>query len=100
KAAVDRPTEVWVANPDGSGERQVTHVNDEWMKEVRLSKLEYFTFEGVPHNREWLDQLKERGVKYMLENNAPSGERPEIEALLLYPVDYVEGRRYPMVVSI
>ena len=100
KASANRPGEVYVANADGSRERQVTHVNDDFLKEVRLSRFERFTFDGVPHNREWLDQLKEKGVRYMLENNAPDGERPEIEALLIYPLDYQEGRRYPMVTFI
>ncbi len=97
KSAIDFPGEVFVANADGSNERQVTQVNSDWMKQVRLGKSERFTYQGVPNNREWLNQLKTKGVSYMLKNNAPSGERPEIEALLIYPPDYEPGRKYPMV---
>lgn len=100
KESADRPPEVFVSNIDGAEERQVTHVNDAWRAEVRLSKVERFTFPGVPHNREWLDQLKTRGVKYMLENDAPDGPRPDIDAWLIYPVDYQVGRLYPMTVFV
>jgi dipeptidyl aminopeptidase/acylaminoacyl peptidase len=75
-------------------------VNSEWQKQVKLSKSESFRYQGVPHNRAWLDQLKTRGVEYMLKNNAPSGERPEVEAMLIYPVDYEPGKKYPMVTYI
>jgi dipeptidyl aminopeptidase/acylaminoacyl peptidase len=97
KATMESPAEVFIANADGTGERQVTNVNTEWKKQIRIGKSERFTYQGVPHNRQWLDQLKEKGVKYMLSNNAPSGERPTIEALLIYPPDYQPGRKYPMV---
>jgi dipeptidyl aminopeptidase/acylaminoacyl peptidase len=97
KATAEAPGEVFVANADGTGERQVSQVNTDVMKQIRIGKSERITYTGVPHNRAWLDELKERGVQYMLKNNAPSGERPEIEALLLYPPDYQPGQKYPMV---
>ena len=100
KSTAERPWEVFVADIDGSGEEQVSSVNQDWLAQVRLSDVEYFTYEGVPHNREWLDQLAERGVEYMLANDAPDGERFEIDGWLVYPVDYEEGQLYPMVVSI
>ena len=97
KATAEAPGEVFVANADGTGERQVSQVNADVLRQLRIGRSERITYTGVPHNREWLNQLKERGVQYMLKNNAPSGERPEIEAILLYPPDYQPGRRYPMV---
>jgi dipeptidyl aminopeptidase/acylaminoacyl peptidase len=100
KSTGERPWEAFVASIEGSGERQVTAVNEEWLEGVRLSRVEHFAFEGTPHNRDWLDELPRRGAPYMLENRAPDGERFEVDAWLVYPVDYVEGQRYPMVVSI
>jgi len=100
QSTAERPWEAFVANLDGTGAEQVTQVNTDWLAEVRLSPVEHFTFEGPPHNREWLDQLRERGVDYMLANDAPDGERFEIDGWLVYPLDYEEGRQYPMVVSI
>jgi len=97
RSTMETPGEVFVANADGTGERQVSHVNDEWLKTVRLGKSERFTYAGVPNNREWLNQLKTKGADYMLKNNTPSGERPQIEALLIYPPDYEAGKKYPMV---
>jgi dipeptidyl aminopeptidase/acylaminoacyl peptidase len=38
------PTELFVCNADGSGERQLTHLNREWRGEVDLSVPERFTF--------------------------------------------------------
>jgi dipeptidyl aminopeptidase/acylaminoacyl peptidase len=96
----EEPWEAWVANLDGSGARQVTTVNADWMRQVRLSEVEYFTYEGVPHNREWLNQLPEQGVEWMLENDAPEGDAFEVDAWLVYPVDYEPGRQYPLVVYI
>jgi dipeptidyl aminopeptidase/acylaminoacyl peptidase len=100
KSTAERPWEAYVADIDGSNERQVSTANDEWLAQVRLSRVERFTYEGVPHNAEWLKELKSRGVDYMLANNAPSGERPEIEGWLVYPTDYEPGVRYPLVLSI
>jgi len=96
----EEPWEAFVADVNGRNTRQVTSVNAEWMRSVRLSKVEYFTFEGVPHNRSWLDQLPRRGVEAMLQENAPSGDRFEIDAWLVYPVDYDPSKKYPLVLYI
>jgi len=98
--SAEEPWEAFVADIDGRNARQITSVNSDWMRQVRLSRVEHFTYEGVPHNRAWLDQLPERGVEWMLENNAPDGDSFEVDAWLVYPVDYVEGREYPLVVYI
>jgi dipeptidyl aminopeptidase/acylaminoacyl peptidase len=100
RTTAEEPWEAFVADLDGSGMRQVTSVNADWMREVRLSEVEHFTFTGVPHSREWLDELPRRGVEYMIENNAPDGEAFEIDAWLVYPADYNPGERYPLVVYI
>src|SRR5207249_8562063 len=39
-----KPTELFVCNADGSGERQLTYLNREWSAEVELSVPERFTF--------------------------------------------------------
>jgi dipeptidyl aminopeptidase/acylaminoacyl peptidase len=96
----EEPWEAFVADLDGSNLRQVTSVNSDWMRQVRLSRVEHFTYPGVPHNREWLNELSERGVEYMLANDAPSGDVFDIDAWLVYPADYQEGQRYPLVVYI
>ena len=47
----ERPTELWVANIDGSGERQLTHVNDDFVRDVALSRVERLSFrsrDGTP----------------------------------------------------
>ncbi len=100
RSTAEEPWEVFVGDLNGRNIRQVTEVNAEWLSGVRLSRTEYFTYDGVPHNREWLDQLPERGVEYMLANNAPDGERFEVDAYLMYPLDYEEGRQYPLVLYI
>jgi len=100
RSTPERPWEAFVAGIDGSNPRQVTAVNEAWVDEVRLSRVEYFNYEGVPHNRDWLDELPRRGVEYMLENQAPDGERFEIDAWLVYPPDYEEGKKYPLVLYI
>ncbi len=96
----EEPWEAFVADLDGSNVRQVTSVNSDWTRQVRLSRVEHFTYAGVPHNREWLNELPERGVEYMLANDAPSGDIFDIDAWLVYPVDYQEGQRYPLVLYI
>ncbi|TVP79221.1 MAG: S9 family peptidase, partial [Gemmatimonadales bacterium] len=100
KSTPELPWEAWVADLDASNARQVTEVNADWLDGVRLSEVEYFTYEGPPHNRDWLDRLPEMGAEYMIANNAPDGERFEIDGWLVYPVDYDPNETYPMVVSI
>jgi dipeptidyl aminopeptidase/acylaminoacyl peptidase len=100
KNTAERPWEVFVSDTDGSDERQVSKINADWLAGVKLSRVERFTFEGARHNRKWLDTLPDRGVPYMMTHEARSGERPTIEAWLMYPLDYTEGRKYPLVISI
>jgi dipeptidyl aminopeptidase/acylaminoacyl peptidase len=100
KNTAELPWEAYVANVDGTGEKQISNVSTDWMEEVKLSRVERFTFEGARHNEDWLDDLRRRGVEYMMNNEARRGERPEIECWLMYPLDYEEGTKYPMVLSI
>jgi dipeptidyl aminopeptidase/acylaminoacyl peptidase len=72
--SMDRPTEVFVANVDGSGERQLTTFNDELRKQVAFSDAERFTYKSTG------------GL--------------EIEAWLMKPYGYVAGRKYPAVLYI
>ena len=65
------PGDVWTA--DASGMRQVTRVFDDIAERFRLPREEAVTWDG------------EDGV--------------EVEGLLYYPLDYVEGQRYPLVVQ-
>jgi dipeptidyl aminopeptidase/acylaminoacyl peptidase len=47
----EKPSEVWAANIDGSGERQLTHVNDDVVRDVALSRVERVQFrskDGTP----------------------------------------------------
>jgi dipeptidyl aminopeptidase/acylaminoacyl peptidase len=71
---IDRPTEVYIANIDGSGERKLTGFNDELNAEVVWSDAERFTYESVG------------GF--------------EIEGWLMKPYGYVEGQKYPLVLYI
>ncbi len=100
KDTAEMPWEAYMANIDGTGETQISSANTEWIKSVKLSTVERFTFEGARHNEDWLDDLRRRGVEYMMNNEARRGDRPEIECWLMYPLDYVEGTKYPMVLSI
>ena len=67
------PGEVWTIAADGRGMRQVTHVHDDLPRRFRLPRVEAVTWPG------------EDGV--------------QVEGLLWYPLDYVDGRRYPLVVQ-
>ena len=69
----EAPSELWAANIDGSGEHQLTHVFDEFVREIALSKVERLQFrskDGTP-----------------------------IEGWLTFPYDYKPGTKYPLVVS-
>jgi dipeptidyl aminopeptidase/acylaminoacyl peptidase len=72
--SVHEPTELYVANIDGSGERRLTGFNDELNAEIAWPEAERFTYESV-------DGL-------------------EIEGWLQYPHGYREGQRYPLVLYI
>jgi len=69
-----RLTDVYVAPADGSGLRQLTHLNDDWFRQVRVSPLERFGYR--------------------------SGDGTEIEGFVVKPLDYQAGRRYPTVLPI
>ena len=71
----DAPSEIWVANLDGSGERQLTHIQDEFTKGVALSKSERVQFK--------------------------SADGTPVEGWLLYPYGYRPGATgsYPLIVA-
>ena len=68
------PTELYVANADGSGERRLTSFNDKLLSEVAFSDAERFTFNSVG------------GL--------------EIESWLMKPYGYEAGKKYPLVLYI
>jgi dipeptidyl aminopeptidase/acylaminoacyl peptidase len=100
RSTPEEPWEAFVGDLEGRNLRQVSSINTAWREQVRLSRVEHFTFEGVPHNREWLDQLPRQGVEWMLANPATEGERFEIDAWLVYPPDYDPSQKYPLVLYI
>ena len=69
-----RPTELFIANTDGTGERKLTGFNDELNADVVWSDAERFTYKSV-------------------------GD-VEIEAWLMKPYGYEPGKKYPMVMYI
>jgi dipeptidyl aminopeptidase/acylaminoacyl peptidase len=72
----EAPSEIWVANIDGSGEKQLTHVHDAFTREIALSKSERVNFK--------------------------SSDGTPIEGFLLYPYGYRPGSnatQYPLIVS-
>ena len=69
-----RPTELYLANADGSGERQLTRFNEKLNAEVAWSDSEVFTYESVG------------GV--------------EVEGWLMKPHGYESGKKYPLVLYI
>jgi dipeptidyl aminopeptidase/acylaminoacyl peptidase len=69
-----RTGEVHVAGPDGSGIRRLTHLNDAWFEEVRVSPPERFTY--------------------------ASFDGREIEGWTIKPLDFRPGRKYPTVLAI
>jgi dipeptidyl aminopeptidase/acylaminoacyl peptidase len=71
---VTRPTELYLANADGSGERQLTRFNDALNREIAWPEAERFTYESVG------------GLT--------------IEAWLQKPFGYAPGRKYPLVLYI
>jgi len=72
--SVDSPTELYVADVDGSNERRLTGFNDALNEEIAWPRADRFTYESVG------------GL--------------EIEAWLQYPHGYREGERYPLVLYI
>ena len=69
-----KPTELFVANVDGSGERKLTAFNDALNAEVAWSDAERFTYRSVGNL--------------------------EIEGWLMKPYGYTAGKKYPMVIYI
>ena len=72
--SVTQPTELYVARPDGSGERRLTGFNDALNAEIEWPEAERFTYRSVG------------GL--------------EIEAWLQRPAGYTPGRKYPLVLYI
>ncbi len=69
-----KPTELFIANADGTGERQLTRFNEALNKEVAWSDGERFTYKGI-------------------------GDL-EIEGWLMKPYGYEPGKKYPLVLYI
>ena len=72
--SMDKPTELYIANADGSGERRLTGFNDALLKEVAFSDAERFTYKSVGN--------------------------VEVEAWLMKPHGYQPGKKYPMALYI
>jgi dipeptidyl aminopeptidase/acylaminoacyl peptidase len=72
--SIDQPTELFVADIDGTNERKLTGFNDSLNQEIAWPTAERFTYESVG------------GL--------------EIEAWLQYPHGYEAGKRYPVVLYI
>ena len=72
--SMTRPTELFVANADGTGERKLTGFNDAVNADVTWSDAERFTYKSVG------------GL--------------EIESWLMRPYGYEAGKKYPMVIYI
>ncbi len=73
-SSIDRPTELYVADLDGKNERRLTGFNDALNAEIAWPGAERFTYESV-------------------------GGR-KIEAWLMKPYGYEEGKKYPLVLYI
>src|SRR6185436_15105935 len=71
----EAPSEIFVANIDGSGEKQLTHIHDAFTSEIALSRSERVNFKSL--------------------------DGTPIEGFLLYPYGYKPGDRgsYPLIVS-
>ncbi|MFN5598876.1 MAG: S9 family peptidase, partial [Gemmatimonas sp.] len=72
--SMTKPTELFVANGDGTGERKLTGFNDTVNADVVWSDAERFTYKSVGNL--------------------------EIEAWLMKPYNYEAGKTYPMVIYI
>lgn len=72
--SMDKPTELFIANVDGTGERRLTSFNDALLKEVAFSDAERFTYRSVGNL--------------------------EIEGWLMKPHGYQPGRKYPIALYI
>lgn len=72
--SMDKPTELYIANTDGSGERRLTSFNDALLKEVAFSDAERFTYKSVGNL--------------------------EVEGWLMKPYGYQPGKKYPVALYI
>ncbi len=72
--SMDKPTELYIANADGSGERRLTSFNDAILKDVAFSDAERFTYKSVGNL--------------------------EIEGWLMKPYGYQPGKKYPVALYI
>jgi dipeptidyl aminopeptidase/acylaminoacyl peptidase len=73
-SSFEKPTELWAANIDGSGEHLLTHVNDDFVRDIALSRVER--------------------VQFTSKDGTP------IEGWLTLPLGYrADGARYPLIVS-
>ncbi len=68
------PAEVFVANADGSGVRQITHANTELLAQLDLPRAESFWFEGAA--------------------------KTQVQALLLRPPHFDPAKKYPLLLLI
>ncbi len=73
-SSMDTPTELFIANTDGTGERRLTSFNDALLKEVAFSDAERFTYRSVGNL--------------------------EIEGWLMKPYGYQTGKKYPLALYI
>lgn len=70
QSSLTGPAEIWSVWSDGSGLRQLTHVNDQRVSLARMSKPEEFWFTGALGD--------------------------QVHAWILKPVDFEEGKKYPV----
>ncbi len=72
--SMTKPTELFIANADGSGERKLTNFNDDVNRDVVWSDADRFTYKSVGNL--------------------------EIESWLMKPYNYDPSKKYPMVIYI
>jgi dipeptidyl aminopeptidase/acylaminoacyl peptidase len=72
--SMDKPTELYLANVDGSNERKLTTFNDDLLAKVAMSDAERFTYRSVGN--------------------------VEVEGWLMKPYGYDASRKYPVVLYI
>jgi dipeptidyl aminopeptidase/acylaminoacyl peptidase len=74
RSDIATPAEVFVANSDGSGVRQLTHANAPLLAQLDLPHVEPFWFEGA--------------------------ERTQVEAMLLRPPHFDPAKKYPLLLLV
>ena len=74
QSSLAAPTEIFTANADGSGVRQITHQNDAILSQLDLPAPEPFWFEGA--------------------------EKTKVEGLLLKPPHFDAAKKYPLLLLI